>query len=112
MAGPGELVHLVAGVVVRALVLVEHLHGDGRAERDAELGAGHDAHAVLLVAWRRDGALTRPPPRQLRLDVVLRQAQARRAAVDDDRHSRAVRFAGAAESQSSSCVNSDARLTS
>ena len=75
------------------LVFVHHHHADGRPEGDAELGAALDQHAVLLVARGRDGALAGAAARHLRLDVVLGELHARRAAVDDAADGAAVRLA-------------------
>ena len=50
-------VHGGVAVVFGALVLVAHDHGDGRAEGEAEFGAGLDLDAVFFVAGGGEGGL-------------------------------------------------------
>jgi hypothetical protein len=70
-------------VVARPLVLVAHEHRDGRAERDAVEHARQDLARVLLLARRRDDALPGAAAVELRLDLLRRDRQPRRHAVDD-----------------------------
>lgn len=93
MTGPGVQVHCAAAIVLGSLVLVANNHGNGRAQGVAEFGPRLDLDAVLFVARRRQGALAGSPPGHLRLDVLLGQGHARRAAVDDAADGAAVRFA-------------------
>lgn len=44
-------IHRAPAVIFGPLILVLHNHGDGRAKRDAELGAGLDLHEIFFVAW-------------------------------------------------------------
>ena len=80
-------------VSFRAGVLILHPHGNGRAERFALERAGKNLHPVAFLARRDDGRLAGPAAVQVRLNIRLCQAQARRAAVNDHAHAAAVGFA-------------------
>lgn len=71
VAGTGVGVHGVAAVVFGALVFVADDHGDGRAKRDAEFGAGLDLDAVFLVTRRGECGLSRSASCHLWLDVFF-----------------------------------------
>ena len=66
---------------------------DRRAGRASFEHARQDAHLVGLLALAGVPRSAGAPPLQLRLDVLLRQLQPRRAAVDDAAERRPVAFA-------------------
>lgn len=76
-------IHRVIPVIFRSLVLIADNHRNRRAQRVAKLGTRLDFHAVFLVARRCQRALPGPPPGHLRLNIIFRKSQARRAPVDD-----------------------------
>lgn len=92
VARPREAVHRIPPVVLGPMVLVLHQHGDGRAQRHAELGPRLDLHPVFLVARRRDRALAGSSAGELRLDVVGGQGEAGGTAVDDAADAETVGF--------------------
>ena len=113
MAGPGKRIHLVAGVVVRPLVLVQGAHGDGRAERDAAFRAGLDVDLVGFVARGGQRGLAWPPTGQLRLDVGFGEAETGWAPVDYEGDAGAVGFSCGCDAEVGAegghgwCVGSD-----
>ena len=105
MAGPGVQIHCLVSVVLFALVLVHDPDANGRTQRDAKLGAGLDLYAVLLVARCCDGRLSGSTSCHLRLNVILREAHARRAPVDDGTDAEAVGLAIADEGQNGTTIS-------
>jgi hypothetical protein len=93
MAGSGVEVHSGITVVLWPLVIVTHDHGDGRAQGDAELGAGLDLDSVLFVAGGRKGALAGATTCHLRLDVIFCELHSWWYTVDDAAHGAAMRLA-------------------
>ncbi len=86
-------------VVARALILVLDEQADRRAGRAPLEHARQDANLVGLLALTGMARGAGAPPFQLRLDVLLRQLQPRRTAVDDAAERRAVAFAEARDSE-------------
>lgn len=93
MAWAGEEVHRAAAVVLGSLILISHYHSDGRAECDAELCAGLNLNAVLLVTRRGQSTLARTSPRHLRLDIILSELHAWWAAINNTANGPAMRLA-------------------
>ena len=85
-------VHRASTVVLWPLVFVANHHADGGTQGDAELGAGLDLHAVLLIPGGRQGALTGTSSSHLGLNVVLGELHARGAAIDNAADGAAVGF--------------------
>ena len=81
------------GVIMRALVLVLDEETNRCAEGDTVLGTGLDLNSVELGARRRDVALAGAPTRELDLDVLVRELESGRDAVDDGADRLAVRLA-------------------
>ena len=86
-------VHGAVAVVLGSLVLVHNAHANGGAQCDSKLGSRLDLDLVLLIAWCRNGALSRSASGHLRLDVGLGELHARRHSVDDTSDTKAVRLA-------------------
>ena len=91
MGGPVDVLHVLVGRGPR--VLVAHQESDGRADGLALEDAGQDLDAVGLLARRREPALAGAPPVEVALDLLGRERQPRRAAVDHDAHSASVALA-------------------
>ena len=89
--GPVDVLHRLVGLGPR--VLVAHEQRDRRAERPALEDAGEDLDAVGLVARRRERALAGPAPIEIALDLLAREREPRRAAVDHHADAAAVALA-------------------
>lgn len=87
-----EEVHLVALVIVRSLILVQHPQSNRSSQGDAEFGAGLDFNFILFVSGGGDGALSGAPACQLWLYVGLCELHAWRTAIDDCGDGRTVGF--------------------
>jgi hypothetical protein len=105
MARPGVHVHCLVSIVLLALVLVHDPDANGRAQSDAKLGTGLNLYAVLLVARCRNGRLSGPTSRHLRLDIIFREAHAGRASVDDGTDTETVGLAIAGECQDCATIS-------
>lgn len=89
--GPVGDAHLA--VVLRALVLVAHEHGDGGPQGDAVGHPREHLARVLLLARGGDDGLPRAAPVELALDLLGRDGKAGGHAVDDAPDALAVRLA-------------------
>src|SRR5258706_7634649 len=92
-----ELV-LDAGIVFRALVLVFYQKGNRRPRCDLNTrivwkNARYDLDAVFLLALRCEARLPRPALVEIRLNIVFRQGNSGRAAIDHATNGRAMTFA-------------------
>ena len=83
MTRSGIKIHRTISIVLRSLVLIQHNHGNGRAQRDPVLGARLNLHLVFFISRGRQRTLPWPSSCHLRLDVGRGKRQARRAAIDD-----------------------------
>ena len=95
--GAELLGHLRVGL--GALVRVLDHQGNGRAESLALEGAGEDLDGVGFLARRGDAGLAGAAAVEVGLDVRLSEGEARRAAVHDDAHARAVRLAPSGDAE-------------
>jgi hypothetical protein len=96
MTGSRVQIHRRIAIIFRSLVLVAHDHGDGRAQRDAELGSGLDLNSVCFVARGCESALAGAATGHLGLDICFCELHSWGDAVDDAAHGAAVRLAIAA----------------
>src|SRR2546423_6202536 len=80
-------------VVARACIRVLNENADGRAGRDTLKHTRQDSDLVALTALTHEVRRPRPAPIDIRLQVGFRERHARRTAVDDAAHSRAVALA-------------------
>lgn len=80
------------GVGLGARVGVAHQHCQRMPRRSALKNAREKFHAIRLLARGGDFALTRATAVQFDLNVLFRERQIRRAAVDHDSHGRTVAF--------------------
>lgn len=93
MAGTGVQVHCATTVVLGPLILVANQHANWGTQCNAELCAGLDLDAILLIARGCQGALAGTAAGHLGLDVVLGELHAGRDTVDDTADGTAVRLA-------------------
>lgn len=93
MAGTRVQIHCAAAVVLWSLIFVANEHANWCTQRDSEFRSRLNFDSVLLVPWCRESTLTGPSAGHLRLDIVLREGHAGRAAVDNAADGAAMGFA-------------------
>src|SRR5262249_27355792 len=81
-------------IISAALIGIAEENPKGRAGGNALEDAGPDLRGVFFLALRDDFRLPRPPAAQIREQILDRQGQARRTAIDDGEVAGSVANAG------------------